>query len=305
MQFKLLIILPVLLVAVACGTISNIVSAPSRQAEYSAPAHEASSASVTLRASPGDITLKPLASGGANYLEAAIEYVGTINWSASARDDGEYAVTLTEDANNLNYSGDPLHWEVGIDPALPLDLVARSASGALTLDLSAFTVLNLNADTSSGAINVTVPSVDAGRPAIINSTSGAVTATVVDDAQVSFSTIETSSGSITVNTGSGVEVSADVATSSGRVSLNLGANVAAQFTINSSSGAIVVDVPEGAAVRLEIAENSSGAVAVPGWLRQISGDDRVGVWATDGFDTAEHQVFITVERTSSGSVTVQ
>lgn len=305
MQFKSLIILLALMLTAACNTISNIVSAPSKQAEYSAPAHDASSASVKLSASPGDITIKPLASGGENYLEASIEYIGTINWSASAADDGEYAVSLTEDANNLNYSGDPLEWNIAIDPALPLDLDAHSASGALSLDLSDFTVTNLNADTSSGAITVTLPAVESGIPVSITSASGAVTATVLDDAQVTFDTIDTSSGSVTLNTGSGADVTANIDTSSGGVSLNLGANVSAEFTINTSSGAIVVDVPEGAAVRLEIAENSSGAVTVPGWLLQVSGSDRIGVWQTDGFDTAERQVFITVERTSSGSVTVR
>lgn len=305
MQFKSLFLLPLLMFVAACGTISNIVSATPKQAEYSAPAHAASSVSVVLRASPEDIILKPLASGGENYLQAEIDYIGTMSWSAEAHDDGEYAVSLREDANNLNYSGSQLKWDIAIDPSLPLDLDAHSSSGALSLDLRDFTVTNLRADTSSGAINLTLPAVEAGIPVSVNSSSGVVTATVLDDAEVAFSTIETSSGSVTVNVGTAADVSADIRTSSGMVNLNLGANVDAQFTINSSSGAVVADVPEGAAVRLEVAENSSGAVNVPGWLLQLSGDDKIGVWETDGFDTAEHQVFITVERTSSGSVTVQ
>lgn len=305
MQFKSLILVPLLLLVAACGTISNIVSAPSKQAEYSAPAHAASSASVELRASPEDITLKPLAGGGENYLEASIDYIGTMSWSASAHDDGEYGISLTEDANNLNYSGAPLVWNVAIDPSLPLDLDAHSSSGALTLDLSDFTVTNLRADTSSGAINLTLPAVAQGIPVSVSSSSGAVTATVRDDAQVSFGTIETSSGSITIDAGNSANVTAGIRTSSGMITLNLGANVDANVTLNSSSGAISADVPEGAAVRLEIKENSSGSVSVPGWLRQLSGDDKIGVWESDGFDTAERQVFITVERTSSGSVTVR
>ena len=304
MKLKSFLVLPLLLGA-ACGTISNLQSATPKQAEHNAPAHAASSANVTLGASPEAITITPRASGAENYFEASIDYIGTINYAASARDDGVYRVTLTENANDLNYSGEPLNWAIRIDPAIPLSLDVHSSSGALSLDLRDFTVTDLHADTSSGAVNVTLPATDQPYQASINTSSGAVTATVADNAQINFTTMKTSSGSITLNTGSASNVSADIETSSGDIKLNVDANVDAEITFRSSSGAVTVDVPEGAAVRLEIAQNSSGGVNVPGWLRQVSGDNKTGVWESDGFETAEHQVFITVTRVSSGAVTVQ
>ncbi len=325
MQLKSFIILP-LLFGAACGTISNLQSATPKQAEYSAPAHESTSASVTLSASPEEIVIKPLASGGENYFEASIDYIGTISYSASAHDDGVYNVTLTENANNLNYSGAPLTWDIGIDPSLPLTLDTHSSSGALTLDLSAFTVTDLHADTSSGAITATLPATDQAYNAAVTSSSGAAMVTVLNNAQVNLTTLKTSSGSITLNAGSASTVSADIETSSGvvtvspsdgaavtasvdsssgAINLNFGANVDSEFTLTNSSGAITIDVPEGAALRLEIAVNSSGAVTVPGWLHQLSGDEKTGVWESDGYNTAEHQIAVTVARTSSGAVTVK
>lgn len=325
MQWKSFIILPLLLAA-ACSSVNNLVSATPRQAEYSAPAHASSSASVTLSASPEDIILKPLASGAENTFEASIDYIGTISYAASAHDNGVYEVSLTEDANNLNYGGDPLQWNIGIDPTIPLSLNAHSSSGALSLNLSDFTVTDLSADTSSGAVEVVLPATGQPYDAALNSSSGAIMASVTDTAQIDFTTLETSSGSIALTTGGASTVSADINsasgtvtissgndaaitatidTSSGAINLNLGVNVDAEFTLSSASGAITAHVPGGAAVRLEIMQNSSGSVNVPGWLRQASGDAETGVWQSDGYGEAEHQISITVASVSSGNVTVR
>jgi hypothetical protein len=309
MNWKSLIALPLLvsalLVGAACSTISLGQMATPKHAEYSAPAHAAASASVTLYASPEDITLKPLASGSENYFEAQIDYIGTITYAAEAHNDDPYTVSLTENANNLNYSGAPLKWDISIDPAVPLALEARSSSGALVLDLSEFTLTTLKLDTSSGGIDATLPATDQQYDASITTSSGIVTATVEDGAQIDFTAIESSSGSLTLNAGNESSLSASFETSSGRIGLNFGVNTDAEITVSNSSGAITVDVPEGAALRLEIVENSSGRVTVPGWLQQVSGDDEIGVWETDGYNTAEHQISIVVTRNSSGAVMVQ
>lgn len=327
MKSKLFIALSLLLMlGTACNSINlSPQSVEAKQAEYTAPPHAATAASVTLSASPESIILKPIASGSENYFEAQIDYIGTMTYDANGEND-QYRVSLTENANSLNYSGDPLEWNVGIDPTIPLNLNARSSSGGLSIDLSEFTIAGLTLDTSSGSIDAMLPANDDSYNASLSTSSGNVTATVADGAEVDFDkfasssgnltlnandgsvvsgSLESSSGAVTVNTTPGVEAIVDIAVSSGSVTLNLDAINNSEFRISSSSGAIVVDVPEGAAVRLEVQINSSGAVAVPGWLQQVSGDEKTGVWETAGYHEAESQIAVTITRNSSGSIEVR
>ncbi len=325
MNWKSLLALPLLLGA-ACGTISNLTSATPKQAEYNAPAHETNAAVVTLSASPEGITITPLASGGENYFDAKIDYIGTMQFSADAANDGNYNVTLKEDANNLNYSGDPLKWEVGIDPSIPLTLDVHSSSGTLTFNLQDYTLNKFSADTSSGGIDAQLPRTDVEYEAAVTSSSGAVALNAADNSQINFTAISTSSGGISLDAGSdsiisaavdtssgvvtltsgeGTKLNATINSSSGRINLNPALNSDVHYMITTSSGAITADVPDGAAVHLEIVQNSSGGVNVPDWLPRISGEDKTGVWETAGFDQAERKIIIVVTRTSSGAVTVQ
>ena len=302
MNWKSFIVAP-LLISAACG-VPNTQSATPKHTEYTAPAHTATSAVMTLGSSPESITVNPLASGADNYFDAKIDYIGTMTYNAAGANDS-YTITLTENANNLSYSGSPLKWDIGIDPSTPLDLTVSSSSGGLTLNLNDFTISALDASTSSGSIEVYLPALDQQYVAALSTSSGSMTATVADNAQVNFAAVRSSSGSVTLNSGTASKVSANVNTSSGAIALNFSADAEANVNISTSSGAVTTDVPDGAALRLEIASNSSGAVNVPGWMQQISGDNKTGVWETADFNQAAHQIFITVTNDSSGDISIQ
>lgn len=299
-RWKIFLALPLLLSA-ACGTITNLPqSAPPKHADYHAPAHSAASATVTLSSSPENITINPV--NGENYLDAVTDYIGTMTFDANGANDS-YIVKLTEDANNLNYSGTPLKWDIDIDPAAPLALTVDSSSGDLTLNLNDFTLTRLDAQSSSGQIEAHLPAAQK-YAAAFETSSGGVNVSLEDQSEVDLTKFKSSSGAITLNTGSASTVSADVETSSGAITLNFGADTSVAMVVGTSSGSVTVSVPSGTALRLQIDDNSSGSVTVPAWLARVSGAERTGVWESAGFAQAERQIVVHVTRDSSGAITV-
>lgn len=310
-----------LLMSAACGYVNLPPNATPQHAEYHAPAHDATTASVTLESIPEAIVVNPASSG--NYLDADIDYLATINYSAAGQND-TYDVSLVERAQTLNYSGDPLTWNVGIDPALPLALDVTSSSGGQTLNLNDFTLTGFAAQTSSGRIDAHLPA-GARYDAALETSSGSVTVALADEAAVTFTTFrsssgsltlntgsgstvqasfETSSGSVTLNTGSAVQLAGSIQTSSGKVALNFGARAAASLDVTTSSGAVTISLPSSAALRLQVDNNSSGSVTVPEWLQPLSGDSHQGVWESAGFAQAEQQIVVHILRDSSGAISV-
>ena len=322
MTRKPLLILTLLFSAACSPVFSTAQNASPKHTEFSAPAHSATSASVNLSASPEDVTIEPNETG--NYFDAEIDYIGTLDYDASGQNES-YSVSLREDANNLSYSGDPLLWDVRIDPATPLDLAVRSSSGRLSLNLNDFTLNGLRAVTSSGEMVLNLPATEQQYDAEIESSSGTVSVTLEDNARIDFGRLNSSSGSMTLNTGndskvaaavessSGIftlnggndlELTGRVATSSGGINLHFEPESEIALSLSTSSGDITLDVPEGAALKLEVLDNSSGSVSVPDWLARVSGTDKTGVWETEGFAQSERQIVITVERNSSGAISV-
>lgn len=323
MTWKPLFFLIILFSAACSPVFSAIQNATPKHTEFSAPAHNAISANVNLSASPEDVTIEPNQSG--NYFDAQIDYIGTLDYDASGQNDS-YTVSLREDANNLNYSGDPLRWDVRIDPATPLDLAVRSSSGRLNLNLNDFSLNGLRAETSSGDMVLNLPATEQQYDAEIVTSSGNVSATLEENAQVNFGGLNSSSGSITLSTGndsmvaavvesssgnfilnggSDLGLSGSVATSSGAINLHFEPESEVALSLSTSSGDITLSVPEGAALRLEVLGNSSGSVRVPDWLARASGTERTGIWETASFEQSERQIVITVERNSSGAITVE
>jgi hypothetical protein len=296
---KAFLVLPLLLGA-ACGYINLPQSATPQHADYHAPAHVVTSASVTVESIAENVAMHPAT--GDNYFDAEIDYLATVNFDANATNDA-YSVSLVERAQTLNYSGAPLLWDVGVQPAAPLKLSAASSSGDLALNLKDFTLTGLDARTSSGAIDVHLPAGADSYPVSLDTSSGAVSAALEDGGAVEFSKFNSSSGSLTLNSGSGSTVRGSVTTSSGAVALNFGANTRAALDVTTSSGSVTVSVPQGAALRLQIDRNSSGGVNVPVWLHRVSGEDKTGVWESEGFAQAARQIIVRITD-SSGAISV-
>ncbi len=92
----------------------------------------------------------------------------------------------------------------------------------------------------------------------------------------------------------------------GSGSLNVSMPVQTNLTmnINSGSGSIDLNVPTDAAVRLEVRDSGSGSVNVPDRIGRVSGNNKEGVWQTEGFDQAVHQIIIICDHLGSGSFNI-
>ena len=96
---------------------------------------------------------------------------------------------------------------------------------------------------------------------------------------------------------------------SGRFNLDIGEDADLEMSIDAGSGPFNLDVPQQAAVRLEVRDSGSGSVNVPGNMTLVDRLDedepKEGIWETDGFDDAAHQITITVTSAGSGPINVR
>jgi len=315
MKQKLLALFMGMVVLTACGTVVQ-----AKHQDYSAPLNGATTAQVTLNSVSEALTVNPLTSGSTNLIEAKVDYFGVMTWNANGG-----AVTLTENANNLNDNGGTLNWVVSMNAAIPLNLSITGASSSVQLNLKDFTLSGLKVGTSSGTLTLDLPATAQQYEASVETSSGSIGTTVEDKGQINFSKLNSTSGNITLNTGSSstlatamstssgnitfngggdLNLTGSITTTSGRIYLNLDDNSAAKLDLSTSSGNITVGIPKDSAVRLEIKDNSSGSVSVPQWFQRVSGSDKTGVWETSGYDQAARQIAITIDHDSSGAIEI-
>ncbi len=260
------------------------------------------SATVVLGGSAGNITVTPIT--GDQLFDATIEYIGEITFDEGTNPNR--TIQLSENVGNLSFTDRELEWDVKVNRDIPLGLAVAVSSGDVNLNLADFTLTALSVGVSSGSIDLSLPANETPYRVNVGSSSGALNAVLEDGAQVNFDAIQMSSGSFVITTGADSIISVVGTTSSGGMTINLGEGTALDATLSGSSGNVVVDVPEGAAVRLEVVSHSSGAVTVPAVVNKISGEDEnEGVWQTEGYDSAEVQINITVSSLSSGSVEIR
>ncbi len=278
---KRIILIGVLWLA-ACSSAggSGPQSAEIKNQSFTAPRDGAESAVVSIGVPFEKVFISALEES-TNLINAEVEYIGDMTFDTS----GETAktVTLGEDIQNLTYRGDkPLRWNVQLNPELPLDLALDTASGEVSLDATGLNLSDLLLHLASGTISADVAATAEPITAQIDVSSGGVTLNLPDAAQMDLSRVMMGSGQVSINVGADADV---------RIS-----------GIAIASGTVVVDVPREAAVRLEVKSVSSGSLNLAFSLGRVSGTDPdEGVWETDGFADAEHQISIVVETIASGT----
>jgi hypothetical protein len=247
---------------------------------FSAALDRAAAAEVSLSV-PFQKAFISALEGSDTLVEAEVEYIGEMTFDVEG--DTAKSVRLSEDTKNLLYDGDrPLRWNVRLNPDVPLNLAVDLASGELSVDATGLNLSNLVLRTASGLIDADLPATADRLPIQVDVMSGSMNINLPASAQADLTRIGMASGQLNIQVGAGASV-----TVSG-------------VTINA--GGVVIDVPNDAAVRLEIKSVASGSVNLAFSLTRLAGTDPdEGVWETEGFADADHQIQIVVESVASGT----
>ena len=267
-----------------------VKSADVKTETLSTPVGAATSARVTLYSSSYGVNVHALPASVAvdrPLLKAHVTYQGTMDFQSS----GDQVKTVTIQGREHRWWWgwfdlvDVEPWDVGLDPAVPLDLKFRCSSGSSDLDLSGLLLTAVEVDMSSGDTQVKLPALDGQRyPARLH----------------------LSSGDLGLHVAAGAQIDLAVDMSSGDAEVALGGECDATVTFEGSSGAFTLDLAAGQAVRVEVRRVSSGDVDLPSGLIQVAGgDDDEGAWETEDYGAAAHKVHVIIERVSSGDVEIR
>jgi hypothetical protein len=80
-----------------------------------------------------------------------------------------------------------------------------------------------------------------------------------------------------------------------------------RVNLKGSTGRIQLQMPEGAAVQIEVLRGGTGDLILPTWITQVSGKEGrdEGVYQSPGFDEADQQIIVMVERIRTGNIIVE
>jgi DUF4097 and DUF4098 domain-containing protein YvlB len=91
---------------------------------------------------------------------------------------------------------------------------------------------------------------------------------------------------------------------SGSVNVSLPEKTTLTLRINSGSGSVNISLPENAAVQVDVRDSGSGSLHLPGSLDQISGDNEIGTWQSNGYESASAKILIQIIGQGSGSISI-
>jgi hypothetical protein len=248
--------------------------------EFSEPLGSAESASFDINLDRGKLTLYPLTDSSDLILVNVAHAKDADDFSYNVSGTTNKHIVIELDHMDFDFIFGIGGWietqkvtvDIGINPAVPIDLNIDLGSSSSVLDLSAFELESLEADTGSGSINLTAPS---------------------GDYPLSLSA---GSGSLTVQTAPGSDLTLDASVGSGRISLTLAEGNSGSIELGSGSGTITVNIPEGVGIEVS-GSTGSGSVRLPaGYVRtegeDVPGPSDSGTWVSPGFNSAEYKLFI-------------
>ena len=186
------------------------------------PAEGVELADITLDLSHQPTTLTAV-QDSEQLLEARLAVSGNVIFETSL-EDGHASINLDSRTEGFPF-GDILglgpgleaeRWEIGLNPAVPLDLRVDMASGAAALDLSALAISGLVLDGGSGAFTAVLP--DGDYAAVIDMASGAATVQLAQAGNQGL-TIDGSSGALLIILPRGREARLELDSGSGGISL--------------------------------------------------------------------------------------
>ncbi|TFH35210.1 MAG: hypothetical protein E4G99_07805 [Anaerolineales bacterium] len=256
---------------------------------FNEPFDHATAARVTLDLDRYATTIEPLV-GSDDLFDAVLETFSDVDFSA--RGDSQRTIDLVPvDRGPFNQdwtlgSSNDMTWEIGLSPAVPLDLSVDVGSGSARLDLLGLTLSELRVDGGSGSTELAIPAASSTYPVEVNGGSGHFDIDIEQGAEIQGS-LNAGSGSMNIRIGSGTEMT---------------------LAIEGGSGSIEVSLPLDAGVRLVIADQGSGGVRVPGdfdLTDDFGDDDRdTGIWESANYAGAANSIEIRLDP-GSGTFTVR
>lgn len=172
---------------------------------------------------------------------------------------------------------------IELSPEIPLSLNVDHGSGTATLDLTGLTLTDLNADTGSGRLIVTLPS-----------------GSYETDISAGSGTLD-----ITALPNSVLELEASVG--SGKMVITLGEETSGVIEVDAGSGTITIHLPEGIGVYIQ-GGTGSGTVTVPNGYTHSGGNSfgpsSSGTWESPNYDAAKYQITINFG-IGSGTLTIR
>lgn len=214
-----------------------------KTATYSTPLDGVESARVNISANVASVRVVPI-SNPDNLIDADIEYVGDLTYDAST--DGAQGVVNLESQGSVTYSnifffdwlgGDALNgvqWDIGLNPAIPLDLNVSSGTGGMNLDLSTFQLTDLRVNGGTGSVDLVLPSMTDAYTVRVETGTGAGHIRVLDDASVRL-VLQSGTGSMTIDVPDDAAVRLEASVGTGSV------NVPGSFTRTSGEDGFIGD----------------------------------------------------------------
>jgi len=201
-------------------------------------------------------------SGSEDLINAQITNRGTMKFDVTG--DADKTVVLSQESSSDTW----LVWDL-LEPVQKWDI-----------GLSADVPTDLVLDGGSGALNVDLEEMNLRS---MLSTFGSGASTIALPANSTPYEVEIVSGS-------------------GAVRVTLPGSTSLTLSLSSASGAVHIDIPSDAAVRIEVMDDGSGSLSLPGDLTNADGS--TGSWQSAGYDTAVTRILIQISSRGSGSITI-
>lgn len=174
-------------------------------------------------------------------------------------------------------------WQIGLPSGLPLSLSLDGGSGAVHLDLSESALRFLELEGSSGAVTARLPGDGASYTAEIDG----------------------GSGRVNLNVPPGASVDMEAMFGSGGASIFIGEGTDLRFDLRTASGGVDLDLPDSAPIRLEVSDDGSGRLRVPGFLSRRSGSGDTGVWESTNLLNGGRVIEVRIHDVGSGNITLR
>ncbi len=198
----------------------NLPTSQLTQERFSEPVGPAQSASVLIDIASDPVTIDSLA-GSNDLIDADTTTIGKMEFSASGTSNKSIVLRKMPNTVNFNFSqiAQPTHWNVSLNPKIPLDLKLEGGSGSTDADLSLLQLDSLSVDVASGSFRVDLPESKQSYDAEFIGGSGSLNVFLPADTSLTLSA-DGASGSIHLQLPAGVEYRVEVL-DSGSGSLNL------------------------------------------------------------------------------------
>ena len=182
----------------------NSIGSTAKSGHFSAPLDDAKSADVDLNLSVGQATVSALSSSD-RLIDADLTYVGDIDFDVTG--DLEKSVRLRQRADTTLqwfnpgnwFNGDEYHWQIGLSPAVPMDLRVQGGVGRSQLDLRRLDLTAFRLQGGVGETTLHLPEAEIAYPARISGGMGEVRVTLPPATSMSMD-IQGGVGEITLET---------------------------------------------------------------------------------------------------------